>query len=52
MKNSDIQRKLLTETLQNLEAPNVVLIDEKGITNHIKMTKSYKIRPIKSVPDQ
>ena len=41
MKNSDIQRKLLTETLQILEALNVALIDEKGITNHIKMTKSF-----------
>ena len=29
MKNSDIQRKLLTETLPPLEALNVALIDEK-----------------------
>ena len=42
MKNSDIQRKLLTETLPPLEASNVALIDEKGITNHIKMTSTFK----------
>ena len=42
MKNSDIQRKLLTETLPPLEALNVALIDEKGITNHIKMTSTFK----------
>ena len=42
MKNSNIQRKLLTETLPPLEALNVALIDEKGITNHIKMTSTFK----------
>ena len=42
MKNSDIQRKLLTETLPTQEALNVALIDEKGITNHLKMTKTFK----------
>ena len=42
MKNSDIQRKLLTETLPPLEALNVALIDEKGITNHNKMTNAFK----------
>ena len=33
MKHSFIQRKLLTEILPPLEALNVALIDEKGITN-------------------
>ena len=42
MKNSDIQRKLLTESLPPLKALNVALIDEKGITNHIKMTSTFK----------
>ena len=42
MKNSDIQRKLLTETLPPLEAFNVALIDEKGITNHMKMTSIFQ----------
>ena len=42
MKNSDIQRKLLTENLPPLEAFNVALIEEKGITNHIKMTNTFK----------
>ena len=37
MKISEIQRKLLTETLPSLEALNVALIDEKGITNHMKV---------------
>ena len=41
-KNSDIQRKLLTETVPPLEALNAALIDEKGITNHIKMTSTFK----------
>ena len=42
MKNSDIQRKLLTETLPPLKTLNVALIDEKRITNHIKMTSTFK----------
>ena len=42
MKNSDIQRKFLTEPLPPLEALNVALIDEKGITNHMKMTSTFK----------
>ena len=42
MKNWDIQRKLLMETLFPLEALNVALIDEKRITNHIKMTSTFK----------
>ena len=42
MKNSDIQRKLLTETLPPLEELNLALIDEKGITNSNKMTNSFK----------
>ena len=42
MKNSEFQRKLLTETLPHLEALNVALIDEKGITNHMKMTSTFK----------
>ena len=42
MKNSDIQRKFLTETLPALEALNMALIDEKGITNHMKMMKTFK----------
>ena len=42
MKNSDIQRKLLTETLLLLEALNKALIDEKGRTNHMEMTSTFK----------
>ena len=42
MKNYDIQRKLLTETLPPREALNVALIDEKGILNHLKLTNNFK----------
>ena len=42
LKSSDIQRKLLTETLPPLEALNVALLDEKGITNHMKMKSNFK----------
>ena len=42
MKNYDIQRKLLTETLPPREALNVALIDEKGILNHLKLTNNCK----------
>ena len=42
MKNYDIQRKLLTETLPPREALNVALIDEKGILNHLKPTNNLK----------
>ena len=49
MKNSDIQRKLLTETLAPLEALNVALIDEKGITNHMKMTSTFKSNGYSSI---
>ena len=42
MKNYDIQRKLLTETLPPREALNVALIDEKGILNHLNLTNNYK----------
>ena len=42
MKNYDIQRKLLTETLQPRESLNVALIDEKGILNHLKLTINFK----------
>ena len=42
MKNYDIQRKLLTETLSPREALNVALIDEKGILNHLKLSNNFK----------
>ena len=42
MKNYDIQRKLLTETLPPRKALNVALIDEKGILNHLKLTNNFK----------
>ena len=42
MKNYDIQRKLLTETLPPREALNVALIDEKRILNHLKLTNNFK----------
>ena len=42
MKNYDIQRKLLTETLPPREALNVALIDEKGILNHLKHANNFK----------
>ena len=42
MKNYDIQRKLLTETLPPREALNVALIDEKEILNHLKLTNNFK----------
>ena len=42
MKNYDIQRKLLTETLPPREALNVALIDEKEILNHLKLINNFK----------
>ena len=42
MKNYDIQRKLLTETLPPREALNVALIDEKGILNDLKLANNFK----------
>ena len=42
MKNYDIRRKLLTETLPPREALNVALIDKKGILNHLKLTNNFK----------
>ena len=42
MKNYDIQRKLLTETLPPREALTVALIDEKRILNHLKLTNNFK----------
>ena len=42
MKNSDTQRKFLSETLPSLEALHVALIDEKGITKYTKMTNTLK----------
>ena len=40
--NFEIQRNLLTETLPSQEALNVDLVDEKGISNHSEMRKSFK----------
>ena len=42
MKNHDIQRKLLTETLPPREALNVALIDEEKNLNHLKHTNNFK----------
>ena len=42
MKNSEIQRKLLTETLPPLEALIAALIDGKGTLIHMKMTSTFK----------
>ena len=42
MKIYDNQRKLLTESLPPWEAPNVALIDEKGVLNHLKLTNNFK----------
>ena len=41
MKNYDIQKKLLTETLPPRKALNVALIDEKGILNHLKLKHKF-----------
>ena len=42
MRNYDIQRKILTETLPPREALNVALIDEKRILNHLKLTNNFE----------
>ena len=39
--SSDIERKFLTEILPLLEAHNFALIDEKRISNHMKITNSF-----------
>ena len=38
MKNCDLQRRLLSETLNPLDALNHAIIDEKGYYNHLKLT--------------
>ena len=38
MKNCDLQRRLLSETLNPLDALNQAIIDEKGYYNHLKLT--------------
>ena len=42
MKNYNILRKLLTETLPPREALNLALIDEKGNFNHLQLTNKFK----------
>ena len=42
VKNFHTQQKLLTETLLPFVALIAALIDEKRITNYIKMTNSFK----------
>ena len=42
MRNNDIQRKIVTETLPPREALNVALIDEKGTLNHLKLTNNFE----------
>ena len=38
MKNCDLQRRLLSETLNPNDALNQAIIDEKGYCNHLKLT--------------
>ena len=38
MKNCDLQRRLLSETLNPLDALNQAIIDEKGYYNHLILT--------------
>ena len=38
MKNCDLQRRLLSETLNPLDALKQAFIDEKGYYNHLKLT--------------
>ena len=38
MKNCDLQRRLLSDTLNPLDALNQAIIDEKGYYNHLKLT--------------
>ena len=38
MKNCDLQRRLLSETLTPMDALNQAIIDEKGYYNHLKLT--------------
>ena len=38
MKNCDLQRRLLSETLNPMDALNQSIIDEKGYYKHLKLT--------------
>ena len=38
MKNCDLQRRLLSETLNPVDALNQAIIDEKGYYNHLNLT--------------
>ena len=38
LKNCDLQRRLLSETLNPVDALNQAIIDEKGYNNHLKLT--------------
>ena len=38
MKNCDLQRRLLSETLNPMDAPNQAIIDEKSYYNKLKLT--------------
>ena len=42
MKNCDLQRRLLSETLNSLDALNQAIIDKKGYYNHLKLTNMTK----------
>ena len=43
MKNYNIRKKLLTNTLSPMDAFNVALIDEMGMSNHLKTINNFKI---------
>ena len=43
IKNCDLQRRLLSETLNPLDALNQAIIDEKGYYNHLKLTNMTRL---------
>ena len=48
MKNCDLQRRLLSETLDRVDELNQSIIDEKGYDNHLKLTNMTRASNVNS----
>ena len=49
MRNRDLQRRLLSETLNPVDALNQAIIDEKGYYNYLKLTNMTRANNNNSV---
>ena len=48
MKNCDLQRRLLSETINSVDALNQAIIEEKGYYNHLKLTNMTRASNVNS----